>query len=107
VVLNYVAKCCHTSPNRFRFINNEFVKGVDGKTIEVINPSTEEVITSVHEATEKDVDIAVAAARKAFEWPRIKTPQGRGKLMVTLSILIERNLDVLSSIKSLDNGNAF
>ncbi|KAG7285502.1 Aldehyde dehydrogenase [Staphylotrichum longicolle] len=37
---------------------NEFVEGVEKKTFEVINPSTEEVICSVHEATEKDVDIA-------------------------------------------------
>merc|ERR1712072_1435188 len=58
------------------FINNEFVKGAEGKTFEVINPSTEEVITSVHEATEKDIDIAVAAARKAFEGPwRKETPE--------------------------------
>merc|ERR1711977_220856 len=40
------------------FINNEFVKGAEGKTFEVINPSTEEVITSVHEATEKDINMA-------------------------------------------------
>ena len=53
----------------YSFINNEWVKGVDGKTFEVINPSTEKVICSVHEATEKDVDIAVAAARKAFDGP--------------------------------------
>ncbi|KFY10882.1 hypothetical protein V491_07432 [Pseudogymnoascus sp. VKM F-3775] len=90
------------------FINNEFIKGVDGKTIEVINPSTEEVITSVHEATEKDVDIAVAAARKAFEGPwRKVTPEDRGKLLVRLSTLVEKNLDLLSSIESLDNGKAF
>lgn len=35
------------------FINNEFIKGVDGKQFETINPSTEKVICSVHEATEK------------------------------------------------------
>ena len=40
---------------------------MDGKTFEVINPSDESVICSVHEASEKDVDIAVSAARKAFE----------------------------------------
>jgi hypothetical protein len=76
--------------------------------LEVINPSTEEVITSVHEATEKDVDIAVAAARRAFEgsWRKV-TPQDRGKLLVTLSSLIERNSIVLSSIEALDNGKAF
>ncbi|KAH8810728.1 aldehyde dehydrogenase domain-containing protein [Xylogone sp. PMI_703] len=89
------------------FINNEFVKGVEGKTIEVINPSTEEIITSVHEATEKDVDIAVAAARKAFEGPwKTVTPQERGKLLLTLATLVEKNSDLLSSVESLDNGKA-
>jgi len=89
------------------FINNEWVKGVDGKTFEVINPSTEEVITSVHEATEKDVDIAVAAARKAFEGPwKHVTPEGRGKLLVKLADLVEKNLDLLASVESLDNGKA-
>jgi len=89
------------------FINNEWVKGVDGKTFEVINPSTEEVITSVHEATEKDVDIAVAAARKAFEGPwRKVTPEDRGKLLVKLADLVEKNLDLLAAVESLDNGKA-
>lgn len=89
------------------FINGEFVKGVDGKTFEVINPSTEEVITSVHEATEKDVDIAVAAARKAFDgsW-RKETPENRGRLLVKLADLFEKNLDLLAGVESLDNGKA-
>jgi len=89
------------------FINNEFVKGVDGKTFEVINPSTEKVICSVAEATEKDVDIAVAAARKAFEgkW-RQETPENRGKLLNNLAVLIEKNIDTLAAIESLDNGKA-
>jgi len=89
------------------FINNEWVKGVDGKTFEVINPTTEEVICSVHEATEKDVDVAVAAARKAFEgsW-RQTTPETRGKLLCKLADLVEKNLDLLASVESLDNGKA-
>jgi aldehyde dehydrogenase (NAD+) len=49
------------------FINNEFVKGTEGKLIETYNPADEKLITSVHEATEVDVDIAVAAARKALQ----------------------------------------
>ena len=90
-----------------RFINNEFVKGVDGKTFEVINPTNEEVITSVHEATEKDVDIAVAAARKAFEGPWKKvTPGERGRLLTKLADLIEKNLDLLASVEALDNGKS-
>ncbi|TGO21072.1 hypothetical protein BPAE_0244g00030 [Botrytis paeoniae] len=89
------------------FINNEWVKGVDGKTFEVINPATEEVITSVHEATEKDVDIAVAAARKAYEgeWRKV-TPEGRGKLLAKLADLVEKNADLLAAVESLDNGKA-
>lgn len=89
------------------FINNEFVEGVEKKTFEVINPATEEVICSVHEATEKDVDIAVAAARKAFEgvW-RKTTPQQRGIYLLKLAELCEKNLDLLASVESLDNGKS-
>ena len=89
-----------------RFINNEFIKGVDGKTFETVNPSTEEVICSVHEATEKDVDIAVAAARKAYEGWRKVTPETRGKLLCKLADLLEKNLDLLAAVESLDNGKA-
>ncbi|KAL4891505.1 aldehyde dehydrogenase domain-containing protein [Aspergillus ambiguus] len=90
------------------FINNEFVKPVEGKTFEVINPTTEKPITNVFEATEKDVDIAVAAARKAFEgsWAKV-TPTERGRLLTKLADLFERDSDILSAIESLDNGKAF
>jgi aldehyde dehydrogenase (NAD+) len=90
------------------FINNEFVPGVDGKTFEVINPSTEEVITSVHEATEKDVDIAVAAARKAFEGPWRKLPPSqRAVLLNKLADLAEAKSELLASVEALDNGKAY
>ncbi|KAF2401449.1 aldehyde dehydrogenase, allergen Cla h 10 [Trichodelitschia bisporula] len=89
------------------FINNEFVKSVEGKTFEVINPSDESVITSVYEATEKDVDLAVAAARKAFEgdWRKV-TPEQRGKFLYKLADLFEKNLELLAAVESLDNGKA-
>jgi len=89
------------------FINNEFVKGVDNKTFEVINPSDESVICSVSEATEKDVDIAVAAARKAFEgdWRKV-SPGDRGKMLFKLADLFEKNIEKLAALESLDNGKA-
>lgn len=89
------------------FINNEWVEGVDKQTFEVINPSTEEVITSVHEATEKDVDIAVAAARKAFEgeWRKVP-PSQRGYLLNKLADIAEKNTDLLAAVESLDNGKS-
>jgi len=89
------------------FIDNEWVEGVDKKTFEVINPSTEEVLCSVSEATEKDVDIAVASARKTFEgvW-RTTTPDQRGRLLLKLADLTEKNLDLLAAVESLDNGKS-
>ncbi|KAL2869177.1 aldehyde dehydrogenase [Aspergillus lucknowensis] len=90
------------------FINGEFGEGAEGKTFEVINPTNEKVITSVHEATEKDVDTAVAAARAAFEgaWRQV-TPSERGRYLNKLADLMERDIDTLSAIESLDNGKAF
>jgi aldehyde dehydrogenase (NAD+) len=89
------------------FINNEWVEGVDKKTFEVINPTTEEVLCSVAEATEKDVDIAVAAARKAFEGPWRKTPPAsRGKMLLKLADLVDANTDLLAAVESLDNGKS-
>ncbi|PHH61502.1 hypothetical protein CDD81_293 [Ophiocordyceps australis] len=89
------------------FINNEWVEGVDKKKFEVINPTTEEVITSVCEATEKDVDRAVDAARKAFvsTWRQV-TPQARGHLLLKLADLTEKNLDLLAAVEALDNGKS-
>lgn len=94
-------------PGAYSFINNEFVKGQDGKTFESINPSTEKPICEVQEATEKDVDHAVSVARKAFEttWKNV-TPEQRGKYLVKLADLFEQNLELLASIESLDNGKA-
>merc|ERR1712000_428455 len=59
------------------FINNEWVEGVDKKKFETINPSTEEVITSVCEATEKDADLA------------------------------EKNIELFAAVEALDNGKSF
>ncbi|KAJ5207603.1 hypothetical protein N7449_001982 [Penicillium cf. viridicatum] len=89
------------------FINNEFIKGVDGKTFETLNPTTEKPITSVYEASEKDVDIAVKAAREAFEGPWKKvTPSDRGRMLTKLADLFERDMETLASIEALDNGKA-
>lgn len=52
----------------------DFWKKNKGKTFETVDPRTEEVITEIAEATKEDVDIAVKAARKAFDsgsWPRM------------------------------------
>jgi aldehyde dehydrogenase (NAD+) len=99
----YIANSCYL----LRFINNEWVEGVEKKKFEVTNPSTEEIITSVCEATDKDVDLAVAAARKAFKttW-KATTPQQRGIYLLKLAELVEKNADLLAAVESLDNGKS-
>ena len=49
------------------FINNEWVDPVDGGTFDTYNPATGEVLAKVAAASDKDVDKAVKAARKAVE----------------------------------------
>lgn len=109
------------------YIDGQFVKGVRGKRFETLNPTNEKPITSVCEADEEgrlssninlrtilylylqriilDVDIAVAAARKAFEgiWSRTSCAS-RGKMLSKLADLFEEHMDTLSAIESLDNG---
>ena len=58
------------SPARFRpsiLIDGKWRDSVSGKTFETINPATEEVITEVAEGDAADIDLAVKAARKAFD----------------------------------------
>eukprot|EP01112_Ceratiomyxa_fruticulosa_P019028 TRINITY_DN6161_c0_g1_i1.p1 TRINITY_DN6161_c0_g1~~TRINITY_DN6161_c0_g1_i1.p1 ORF type:complete len:498 (+),score=97.32 TRINITY_DN6161_c0_g1_i1:155-1648(+) len=90
------------------FINNEWHDSIDGKTLPVINPSTEEVITTVSIGNEKDVDRAVSAARSAFnrEWENF-SPALRGKLLWKLADLIEENKFELATLETLNVGKPF
>jgi len=82
---------------------------VDGsKTFDTINPATEEVLTQVVEASAADVDRAVQAARQAFEdrngpWRKLSASE-RGRLLWKLADLVEKNIDELAELETLDNG---
>ena len=73
--------------------------------------SNGKVICSVQEGTEKDVDIAVDAARKAFDdvhgpW-RSMTPGQRGQILQKLGDLFYREIDTLAAVEAIDNGKTF
>src|SRR5690348_13482946 len=56
------------------FIGGKWLDSVSGKTFPTLNPTTGEVICQVAEGDKADIDLAVKAARKAFEdgpWPRM------------------------------------
>ncbi|KAJ8483084.1 hypothetical protein ONZ45_g14723 [Pleurotus djamor] len=91
------------------FIDGKWVDPVEGGFIEVVNPANGKVITKVGAATAKDVDLAVASARKAFKtvWGT-KTPgKTRGRILMNLTQLIEKHADELAALESLDTGKMF
>lgn len=87
-------------------INNEWVEARSGKTFPVWNPSTEEVITQVAEADKADVDVAVAAARRAFEtgpWSRFSARE-RGRVLMRFAQLMDTHKEELAELETLNNG---
>jgi len=92
------------------FINNEFVPALDGRTFETLDPATATPICAVSEARQPEVNLAVAAAKKAFErgsaW-RTMDATMRGRLLNKLADLVERDSKQLAALESLDNGKPF
>ncbi|WP_323808349.1 aldehyde dehydrogenase [Prauserella endophytica] len=77
------------------FIGGRWVEPSSEHVIDVVSPSTEEVLAAVPEAREADVDAAVAAARKAFDegpWPRM-TPAERGAILARVGKEVEKRFD--------------
>jgi acyl-CoA reductase-like NAD-dependent aldehyde dehydrogenase len=86
-------------------INNEWVPSSSGKTMEVINPATEDVIGTVASADRSDVDRAVRAARAAFEGPWGKmSARERGRLVSRLADRLMEKADEVARLETLHNG---
>jgi len=86
------------------YINGKFSEPIKGKYFDTINPSTNEKIASVAEATFEDVDAAVQAAKKAFEsWSKL-TGKERGKYIFRIARLIQERGREFAVIESLDGG---
>ncbi|KAK6130588.1 hypothetical protein DH2020_035680 [Rehmannia glutinosa] len=91
------------------FINGEFIDSISGKTFETIDPRTEEVIAKVAEGDKEDVDLAVKAARQAFDhgpWPRLPGSERR-RIMLKFADLIEENLEELAALDTIDAANLY
>src|SRR5579871_5779049 len=87
-------------------IDGQWVEG--SKKFDTVNPATGEVLTQVAEASAADVDRAVSAARRAFEdrngpWRKLSASE-RGRLLWKLADLVEKNVDELAELETLDNG---
>lgn len=86
-------------------IDGQWVAALSGRTFPTINPTTGQVLAQVAEAAAEDIDLAVAAARKAFEgpWSRMK-PFDRQQCLLKLADLVDRNFDELAMLDTLDMG---
>ncbi len=88
-------------------INGKWVEPKSGKYFKTYNPATEEVLAEVAEAGKEDVDMAVKAARQAFEdgrFHRKMTAAQRARCLNKLADLIEQHADELAELETLDNG---
>jgi len=86
------------------YIDGKFTKPVKGKYFDTINPANEEKISVVAEATVEDVDLAVKAARKAFNgWSKL-SGKDRGKYIFRIARLIQERAREFAVIESMDGG---
>jgi phenylacetaldehyde dehydrogenase len=88
------------------FIDGAWIASTHGKRLPVIDPSTGKTIAQIVDASDADVDRAVAAARAAFDdgrWAGL-APYARARLIDRLADLIEAHLDELAELESIDNG---
>ena len=87
------------------FINGKFTKPNSKKYFDTINPATEEKLSEIALANEKDVNIAVVAAKNAYEktWKKMP-PKERGKYLFRIARMIQERSRELAVIETLDGG---
>jgi aldehyde dehydrogenase (NAD+) len=88
------------------FVGGQWRPPAAGETYATINPATEEISAHVAKGDERDVDLAVQAARRAFDqgpWPRMAAAE-RARILWKLADLITANLDEMARLESVNTG---
>src|SRR5213594_4439695 len=88
------------------FIDGEWTQAASGRTLEVIDPATREVIARVPDSGPTDVDRAVSAARRAFDvdgWPQTSARE-RGRILFRLAEHVRATAKTLAEIETINNG---
>jgi aldehyde dehydrogenase (NAD+) len=93
------------APRYELFIGGKWVPPKSGAYFDTSSPSTEEKLSEVADASEADVDLAVAAARKAYDevWSKLK-PIERGKYVYRIARAIQEKARELAIVESMDGG---
>ena len=88
------------------YVDGAFIDAHGTRTIDVINPATQDVIARVPEADAVDVSVAVAAARRAFDagpWAE-STAQERGRILFRLAEIVRARAAELAELETINNG---
>ena len=88
------------------FVGGQWRPPASGETYATINPATEEVSAQVAKGDERDIDLAVQAARRAFDqgpWPRMAAAE-RARVLWKLADLITANVDEMARLESVNTG---
>src|SRR5881394_1449245 len=86
------------------FIDGQFVEPLGGRYLDNVEPATGKAYSQVADSDTRDVDLAVAAAEKAFiEWSRTSVAD-RSRLLLRIADLIERDLEKFARAESIDTG---
>ncbi len=93
------------APRHELFISGRFIPPVTGKYFDSIDPATEDKLTEIALGGERDVDLAVKAARDAFEQVWSKMPgRERGKYLYRIARIIQEKSRELAVLESMDGG---
>lgn len=87
-------------------IDGQLREALSGERFERVSPGNDQVVGSYPESSVADVDVAIAAARKAFdkgEWPRL-SGASRAKALRKVAELINRDVDKLARVEALESG---
>ena len=99
------SKHIHLNKKYDLFIGGKFVKPTKGKYFDAVSPSTEEKLAEIAEADEKDVDLAVKAARNAYDktWKKMPAKE-RAKYIFRIARMIQERSRELAVIESMNGG---
>lgn len=86
------------------FIGGNLIAPLTGKFIDNINPATGEMFCQIPDSGEKDVETAVAAAKKVFPGWSVTPTEERFKILNKIASLIDEHLNELALAETLDNG---
>lgn len=88
------------------FIGGEWIAPISGEYFDNISPVDGKFLTKIPRSNEKDVELAIQAAKKAFETYKHTSVVQRSTMLNKVADLIEKNLETLAVAETLDNGKA-